>query len=365
MATKKQHYVPRTYLKAWEKEVENSQQSGKKFNGVYVFKDGSNIGEGCTRESVLWNSNFYTINFMNKNVIRKCPLIKKEIVNEIARLMEEGFKKKVYAKYNYSIIQTTSSINKHFFDIEDWDFFYNDGEIAGKQKILNRFSTINSYILEEAFNKKYEEKWGTILNRFIDEVHNGKPYGYGVSERYIESNLAEDILRFFLMMLCRNPSFDALGTYTIIKEIMIKPITDLCGQDNFSISEDIIRETWLHELYRMFFSQSRGFYNSFLNKGLNELQLILFQTYDNAGEFITSDNPAFLHVSMVETNCLNGFYFPLSPKYLLLVVRGREGLNVVDYRYADSNTIRLFNYIVKQHSNRIIVGTDRHLNNLL
>jgi hypothetical protein len=44
MPTKKQHFVPCVYLKAWETKVETIKEPNKKFDGVYVFQ-GSNIGD--------------------------------------------------------------------------------------------------------------------------------------------------------------------------------------------------------------------------------------------------------------------------------------------------------------------------------
>ena len=77
MPTKRQHYVPRTYLKAWEMKVENSKQPGKLFDGIYVFEDGSDKGEGLTRNKVLWSPHLYTVSFLDKEVIGKCSLIRK------------------------------------------------------------------------------------------------------------------------------------------------------------------------------------------------------------------------------------------------------------------------------------------------
>ena len=43
MPTKKQHFVPRVYLKAWETQVETLKEPDKKFKGIYVIKDGKKI----------------------------------------------------------------------------------------------------------------------------------------------------------------------------------------------------------------------------------------------------------------------------------------------------------------------------------
>ena len=60
MSTRKQHFVPQVYMKAWETKVETSKNPKNKFDGVYVFKN-SNIGEGANRKSVLWKPHLYTI----------------------------------------------------------------------------------------------------------------------------------------------------------------------------------------------------------------------------------------------------------------------------------------------------------------
>jgi len=44
MATKRQHFVPQVYMKAWETEVEKISEPNKKFQGVYVFENGASTG---------------------------------------------------------------------------------------------------------------------------------------------------------------------------------------------------------------------------------------------------------------------------------------------------------------------------------
>ena len=51
----------------------------------------------------------------------------------------------IYGKYGYSIIKTKRSIEKHFFDIDDWEFYYDDGNIAGKSSILSNIHAMNLY----------------------------------------------------------------------------------------------------------------------------------------------------------------------------------------------------------------------------
>ena len=60
MATENQHFVPRVYLKAWETKVETKKEPQKQFDGVYYFEKGDTVGEGATRETILWEPHLYT-----------------------------------------------------------------------------------------------------------------------------------------------------------------------------------------------------------------------------------------------------------------------------------------------------------------
>lgn len=160
MPTKKQHFVPRVYMKAWETQVETLKEPDKKFNGIYVIKDGS-IGDGANRNSVLWKPHLYTINFKYSFICNSCAKVKSQYVDLIYDLLKTGFKQPVYGKLGYSIIKTKKSINKHFFEIHDWDFYYYDGNVAKKAAILSQIDALNCYILEDSFDD-YLEKTGKI-----------------------------------------------------------------------------------------------------------------------------------------------------------------------------------------------------------
>lgn len=70
MATKNQHFVPRVYLKAWETKVETKKEPQKQFDGVYYFEKGDTVGEGATRETILWEPHLYTISFRQLSFLR-------------------------------------------------------------------------------------------------------------------------------------------------------------------------------------------------------------------------------------------------------------------------------------------------------
>ena len=377
MPTKRQHFVPRVYMKAWETKVETSKEPDKKFDGVYVF-NGSDIGEGANRNSVLWKPHLYTINFSYSYICKSCPKVKNEFITMIYDLLRTGYAKPIYGKIGYSIIKTKKSISKHFFEIDDWEFYYDDGNVAKKAAIKNQIESLNCYIIEDAFDSYLEKKWENICNNFVDAVHNGIPVAIGRSERSISVEIANEMLCSFFIMLCRNPMFDAMGVYTKIKENLLYPVfSSMCqtpdegvpSEDEIiegkSYADELMTGIWYSELYKMFFKKAGGCYHNVVATALNGCQMILFEAYNGAGTFITSDNPAFENKSVVEAKNTNGMIFPLSPKYLLFIAKGADGINIVDHRFADTDTILHFNRIIARYKKETLIAASKKLSTSL
>ncbi len=169
--------------------------------------------------------------------------------------------------------------------------------------------------------------------------------------------------------------FDAMGVYTKMKENLLYPVfSSMCNaSDDEAPSEEDTKEgkgyadelmtgVWYSELYKMFFKNTGDFYHNTVAAALKGCQMILFETYDGAGNFITSDNPAFENKSFVEVNNSNGMLFPLSPKYLLFIAKGSDGINVVDHRFANTDTIHYFNRIIARYKDETIIALTKNLN---
>lgn len=183
------------------------------------------------------------------------------------------------------------------------------------------------------------------------------------------------MLDSFFIMLCRNSEFDAMGFYTQIKENLLYPVFDLMYKDDveletlgFEISEgkeyadELMIGIWYSELYKMFFKSAGGFYHNIVQLALGGCQMILYEAYDDVCEFITADNPAFEHKSsVVERDNESGLIFPLSPKYLIFIAKGDDGINVVDHRFANSETVKKFNRIINAHKTEFIISSSKNL----
>lgn len=381
MPTRKQHYVPQVYLKAWETQVETLKDPGNKFKGIYTFDCSSGIGNGANKASVLWTSQLYTIRFEHRYICTACPRVFSYFVDQIFNLMRVETNKPVYAKLGYSIIKTKASIRKHFFDIDNWLFYYDDGCLAKQKAIMSRIYALNCYILESEFDDYFEKHWERVRTTFVKEVKEAMPKTINSSERVISTATANELLTFFFVMLCRSPYFTAMGVYEKIKRNLLYPTfermfldatenetQEVTSEDSNQIISEahsyvdgIFEGVWLSELYRILFGGSGGFYYNVFDYVRKGCQLILFETKQGEDHFITSDNPAFENRLMVTAENWNGFIFPLTPEYLVLIGKGDDTWNTVDYRMAGSEAVRKFNQIIANNKMNMIIADRKHL----
>lgn len=352
---KKQHFVPEVYTKAWKTEVTNKKEPNKAFAGVYIFKNADIIGDGANIGSILWKPQLYTIGYDYLFVGKSCSKILSWFVNQIYETMQSNKPNPVYGKFGYSIIKTKESIRKHILDIEEWDFFYYNGNCARKESILRVIRGLNCYILENAFDDVFEKHWEKYYQQFISEVREGRPVANEQDERQITSNSATNMLKAFLIMLCRNPIFDAMGIYTNIKNRILIP-----NIENERAVDVLMKGGWYTDLYSMLFKNTKSFYHSIIKQAIEGCKMVLFETYKNAGKFITSDNPAFQYKSpVIDKENTSGFVFPITPNHLLFICKGiPNSIDVVCYRFANKDTIKHFNRIIKDNCVDILISCE-------
>lgn len=136
-------------------------------------------GIDVLREIRKHDSTIYAVLLTNYElddfICNSCAKVKSQYVDLIYDLLKTGFKQPVYGKLGYSIIKTKKSINKHFFEIHDWDFYYYDGNVAKKAAILSQIDALNCYILEDSFDDYLEKNWENIMNSFVSvNIDDGK-----------------------------------------------------------------------------------------------------------------------------------------------------------------------------------------------
>lgn len=363
MPTKKQHYVPCTYLKAWS--IENNANRNSR---IYTFTDDYKAKESRI-DSVCFENNLYTISFKYYFIFNSCSKICNDFVDQIYKLLR-GSQPYIHGKIGYSVINTKHSIKKHLYEIDDWDFYYDNGNMASKKTIKNKIDNLKCYLLEDAFDLYFENNWEMARNQFINSVIEN-PILIDKGQRYIQKVYAYNIIQAFFAMFCRNPYFFQTEIYTIVKQYILDPIYDKLLNEGFIFDdiikkEDMLKGIWFSQLYKIFYKHKKGYYNSAIVNVIDRCKIILYGTYESEGNFITSDNPAVLHYSSVESANYNAYYFPLSPKYLIQICRGDgKSVNAIEYRLAHNKDIRKMNSIIYQHRSKQIISNQQNITYLL
>lgn len=370
MTVKRQHYVPQGYLKNWETRVSSKREPRKYFQGIYYYeKDNLDTGDGRNKNSVLWESRFYNINYKLSFIIPSCPIIEEDYIAQIdTKLAFRG----VDAYFNDEVLKDKESLKKYFLKLDGWEFRYKESpmKLAKKQAILNDIKSINSYVIENALDDVVEKRWQSTLGEFIYQMKTTVPLNGVDGIRRIDERVVVDVIKMIIFLMCRNPDFDYLGILPKILNIFQKPLNDIAGIENSTDVDEVLQvqrdAVWLKVLYNGIFDVQKGYFYIMKTTARNTLQMILFKTWDNQGNFITSDKPAFIHNLSVESTNRNSIICPLTPEYLIMITKGeRDSLSDVDFRMADNDLIKEFNMMILNHSNRAIVSNFKHLGYIL
>jgi hypothetical protein len=359
MAYRRQHYVPQAYLKNWETQVTSKREPNKKFDGVYYYEKRNLLtGDGRNKDTILWLPRLYTVDYNLSFIYTKCPKIANDFFDQIITLLD---KRSVNAYKNDNQLKTIADLYENFLDLDNWEFRYKQYpyNIAKKTAILNEIKQMNSNVIENALDQVLENKWQKSLDDFLDQMENTIPLN-GIDEiRQIEEETVIEIVKMVIFMICRNPDFNCINIFTDIERILLS----VFGKD---YTKEQMDAAWLFEIYKALFSIAGGYYDSYFKNIKSSFQIMLFKCWEDQGTFITSDMPAFEHICLIEKDNLNSIIFPLTPKYLIMLMRGESNsLRNVNFRMADNLLIKKFNRIIFNHSRNAIVSNYKHLGYIL
>lgn len=350
--TKRQHFVPQAYLKSWD------ISPGTKTHQIYVYSDKNIDGQPFNTDSVLWKPHLYTVNYDYSFIFPKSHLIKLDFCKKIDQLMKKRKPEPVYAKYKNHTINNSKTVSKYLQHLNDWEFYYQrTNSLARKKGIIQDICSLNSYILEEGFDKLFETRWDNILRKFLYEINS--PIDRVNKCIVISPATMDSLLEFLLMMYMRNPVFDGLGIYTWIYNDILKPSI---GEESY----ELIRGSWLLELYRLLYKPDENRFNIILTKIKSDCQFFIYKPYPNEGSFITSDNPVCIYKpSIIEIEQTKSLIFPLTPDYLLYMGKGQDKYNILDYRLLHTNDIKRINNMIYSQKTEKIISIEKSLDKIL
>ena len=366
MPAKKQHFVPRAYLKSWESAVYGKQEPTKPFKGVYIFgKSEQGIGDGITTKKILCENHTYTIDFDYTFILPYCPEIKKDFAAKIRSVLDE---RNTEVRMNGRLLTSDDDIGNNLYLLEQWEFYNRaDGKQGPKIALTNRIMHLHSFVLEDAFSKLVENEWERILLEFIGPAES-LPKGRGQIDYHLSTpQISHDMIRMFAYMALRNPAFDMFGIIPELRKVLTTQFSGCNDQERHEITEEYIRGLWLSEIYKGLFKVKSGFFFTIVPNAIARGGLVIFKVRDDSeGCFITSDNPAFFHMSSVMSRNYNGLYFPLTPQYMLFI-----GLNTA-YEISDlviktigNKDIRTINWIILNSATEHLISNQQNLDYIL
>ena len=368
-----QHYVPRVYIKNWETTVYSLKEPRKPFQGVYEFKNHNlDTGNGITKEKVLCNNHTYTIDRDYFFVVPNCNQVALDLGCKISDILAD---RNVVAYYQGRPLLSPADLGNAIIYLENWSFVdkvsHSDCFSKPSRAIKNQISELRSYVIEDKFSTTIENDWQSIYANFITAANRARPSG-AEKLRHISPDITNRMLLSLFLMAFRNPSFDFAGIYPMFEDAIITPtfeaLSDGDPQNPWAKYPQIIkRGFWITEIYKALFGVKKSAFSAMINNARKHLKIILFEAKaDCGGVFITSDNPAFFHISRVELTNMNGVFFPLSPKHLIFLAYAEKGtIYDIDYRLINLYDLQKLNRIILSESVNSVISNRKYISNLL
>lgn len=265
---------------------------------------------------------------------------------------------KVYLNNN---VIRKNDYGNYYHHIESWEFrnINNPKKREKNKAVINELKQVNSTIIDDELQRQVETNWHNNLERFLYEMENNVPGYEGF--RKVQLKTVTGIVRMMVSLIARNPNFNYMDLMPQLKN----SIYGVLPEDN-NLKKDFKKAFWLLDIYRFLFNTESGFYTRMLSYILEKNQIILYKCMEDAGTFITSDNPAFYHSCILEKEDYRSIICPLTPYYLIMITKGmKEAIDQVDFRAANNSLIKKFNRVILSASTEKIVSNRKYLGYIL
>ncbi len=334
--SKYHHRIPKTYMKPWCGNSDSVWYYSKK-SGVLELRNISNIMGVRHFHSIKAGAIFTTQEALNKIF---APL--------------SGYK--VYEKTDDGkelLLSSYDEMNKRYHNYDKWIIKGPDGlKIKTKQKkiIKSQIDDISDNSIEEAWNKKYENKWNVI----ISEIQNSIIDIYDKKSVILTDEVYHTIIDYFVMFQWRsNNGYNKLREVfdwfiSLMPDIMQVEVENPVHRKDKTVAD----EMWHNYLLSQ--------YHAFLNdEGVMELEteqyyekLAPLFLIDRNNGIITSDNPCFTFINK------DGYQEPILVALPGLVIslarRNSESPNEYRIYEMSPDDVDYYNRVIFENGNEII-----------
>ncbi len=315
---KKQHYVPQTYLEAWNDDS----------NRIYVYQKNDNkLYRHSKVDKVLYENDLYT------KTIDDVVILNEEEKKEIFSSLDEY---KIYYKSDSEekILTTYNDLATYYFDFDNWIITREDGSVVSKKALKDSIEKKRLTDLEKNW-KTIENDWATLRSNIEDSIKN---------ENLITRDQIDSILEFIVAQKNRTPK--ALEECTTIIEKVMSPIKELMG-DIYEVEKNSLGKSYFKDQIIRYQNEDSKSNILIEIDQLKKLQMAFLKPIER--KFITSDSPV---LTIIDNNFLkgkyNGIYFPISPDLMIALYRGNNSQYIVGK--LNSNVVRRFNARIKKES---------------
>lgn len=313
------HYVPRTYLRAWQDNE----------NKIWVYKKEDNsLLRHSTVETVLGENHFYSLgtdNFMAQS---------QDDLKEIFKPLDT-----LRVTYNNNELKTLEQYRDFYYEFDKWDITRLDETPVSKKRLRSEIERIKI--------KRLESGWDIIENRWAD-LRAKIEESINLKESKLDTDDIEYLEMFMAGQEWRTPA--SIEQYKALM-MEIEPIAEMF-KDIKEYEPDALEEfatsLFLKNIGRFQENDTSGAILRGYDKAKETLSFMFIKAIGTE-RFLTSDNPVFNIIdNSFEGGKYNGQYMALSPEIII----GRYKGDNKTVGFTTSN-----DYMVIQLNKKIIQNT--------
>lgn len=316
---KKQHYVPRTYLKAWEDKNEK----------VYIYEKDTNILKKYSKvEKVLYELDLYT------KTIFDSLILDAEEKESIFSFLDQY---KIY--YNdegtEKILNNYDDYTKYYFDFENWIIRREDNTIVSKKSIKNNIEQNRFTVIEQNWHC-IENEWESLVQNIDASIKNDTPVSLSNRDKLIE-----------FMVVQKYRTLIALESFKHITKDVLNFLKEYFDEEFLNEIADEFGIAYFKQQMEKYQKGEKGIILNEIEFFKKNANIIFFIPINK--KFITSDNPV---ISITDKSFLkgkyNGLYFPISPNLMIGIFKGNgKGYSITSLA---PQKVRRFNNKIKDYS---------------